>query len=222
MKREWYAYLLWIVAAAVVGFTVAAIFAGMLHLQRTLFLVPYTVLIGAFLYSYCHWSGVDLANLIRHNWMWGLIGAVVLSFGMVNNVLSQPASSRSSGLELAFDLFWSGCVYGMLDGLLLSVLPVLATRQAFSAVGWNTIWQHKITAGVMALAASTLVTAAYHLGYPEYYGPQLIGPVFGNSIISLGYLLTNNPITAIFSHIAMHITAVLHGPATVVQLPPHY
>jgi hypothetical protein len=40
--------------------------------------------------------------------------------------------------------------------------------------------------------------------------------------MSLGYLLTNNPITAVFSHIAMHVAGVLHGPATVAQLPPHY
>ena len=41
-------------------------------------------------------------------------------------------------------------------------------------------------------------------------------------LMSLGYLLTNNPATALFSHIAMHIAGVLHGPASVVQLPPHY
>ena len=40
--------------------------------------------------------------------------------------------------------------------------------------------------------------------------------------MTLGYLLTNNPLTAILSHIAMHIAGVLHGPASVMQLPPHY
>ena len=40
--------------------------------------------------------------------------------------------------------------------------------------------------------------------------------------MSLGYILTNNPIAAVFSHIAMHIAGVLQGPATVMQLPPHY
>jgi hypothetical protein len=40
--------------------------------------------------------------------------------------------------------------------------------------------------------------------------------------MSLGYILTNNPIAAVFSHIAMHTAGVLHGKATVIQLPPHY
>ncbi len=39
--------------------------------------------------------------------------------------------------------------------------------------------------------------------------------------MTFGYLVTNNPITAIFSHIAMHIAGVLRGPASVTQLPPH-
>jgi hypothetical protein len=36
------------------------------------------------------------------------------------------------------------------------------------------------------------------------------------------YLLTTNPIAAVFSHVAMHVAGVLHGPASVMQLPPHY
>ena len=61
-----------------------------------------------------------------------------------------------------------------------------------------------------------------HLGYPEYRSAGMMGPVIGNSTMTLGYLLTNNPLAAILSHVAMHVTAVLHGPASVVQLPPHY
>jgi hypothetical protein len=67
-----------------------------------------------------------------------------------------------------------------------------------------------------------LVTAAYHFGFPEYRGGGMVGPVIGNTTMTLGYLLTNNPLAAIFSHIAMHVAAVLHGPASVIQLPPHY
>jgi len=77
--------------------------------------------------------------------------------------------------------------------------------------------------GAIALIVSLLVTVAYHLGYPEYRAAGgVAGPSIGNGVISLGYLLTNNPIAAVFSHIAMHIAGVLHGPSTVMQLPPHY
>jgi hypothetical protein len=50
----------------------------------------------------------------------------------------------------------------------------------------------------------------------------LFGPVIGNTAMTLGFLITNNPLAAVFSHIAMHIAAVLHGSASVIQLPPHY
>ena len=49
-----------------------------------------------------------------------------------------------------------------------------------------------------------------------------MGPSIGNGVMSLGYILTANPLTAVLSHIAMHIAGVLHGPASVIQLPPHY
>jgi hypothetical protein len=109
-----------------------------------------------------------------------------------------------------------------MDALLLTVLPVLATWQAFTLLNWTTNWPGKVLVGIMAVLASVLVTVAYHLGYPEYRETGLFGPVIGNTAMTLGYLITNNPLAAIFSHIAMHIAAVLHGPVSVIQLPPHY
>ena len=77
--------------------------------------------------------------------------------------------------------------------------------------------------GAIALIASLLVTTAYHLGYPEYRSANgVMGPSIGNGVMSFGYILTNNPISAVFSHIAMHIAGVFQGPASVMQLPPHY
>jgi hypothetical protein len=72
------------------------------------------------------------------------------------------------------------------------------------------------------MAASLLVAGAYHLGYPEFRNPTLAAPIFGNGVMSLGYLLTANPISAVASHVAMHVSAVLHGLETTAQLPPHY
>ena len=62
----------------------------------------------------------------------------------------------------------------------------------------------------------------YHLGFPEYRGAGLLAPVIGNGVLSLASLLTMSPIAAVLGHIAMHVTAVLHGINTAVQLPPHY
>jgi hypothetical protein len=140
----------------------------------------------------------------------------------IRNVLSQPASPRSKGFNLAFDLLWSGFLYGLTDALLLSVLPVVATWQAFTLLNWTASWSGKIAVGVFAVLANVLVTSAYHWGYSEFRGKRIITANVGNSVMTLGYLVTSNPLAAMLCHPAMHIAAVLHGPALVAQLPPHY
>jgi hypothetical protein len=213
----------WIVAAALLGFAITALFAGVLRLPRSIFLVVYLALATPFLYAFMRWSNLSLSELIRHNWVWGLVAAALIGGFNVRNVLSQPVSPHSQGLSLIFDIAWLGIVYGALDALFLSVLPVLATWQAFSALGWTETLGGKILVGCIALVVSLFVTVAYHLGYPEYRtGGAMMGPSIGNGVMSLGYILSANPISAVFSHIAMHIAGVLQGPASVIQLPPHY
>jgi hypothetical protein len=222
MNTAWYTYFGWIVAAGLLGFATSFIFAGLLHLPRRIFLIPYVILSGLFLYSFFRWSGTPLKDLIRHNWVWGVIGAILLAIFLVKNILSQPVSPRSKGFSLAFDIFWLGILYGLTDALLLSVVPVFATWQAFTLLGWTVNWPGKIFVGLIAVLASLLVTIAYHLGYPEYKGKGMMGPVIGNTTMTLAYLLTTNPLAAMLSHMAMHIAGVFHGPASVTQLPPHY
>ncbi|RPI20987.1 MAG: hypothetical protein EHM70_25770 [Chloroflexota bacterium] len=222
-STAWWSYLIWILAAAVLGFAVSRIFAGWLRLPRAIFLIPYVVFVSIFAYGYWQWSGLSVAELLVHNWIWGIIGALLFGFCVVRNIFSQPISPRAAGLPLAFDLLWSGIIYGGMDALLLSILPVLAAWQSFSALGWTTSFLGKLLVGAIALLLSLFVTVSYHLGFPEYRVPGgLRGPSIGNGVMSLGYLLTNNPLTAILSHIAMHIAGVLRGPASVMQLPPHY
>lgn len=140
--------------------------------------------------------------------------------------MSQLSVSGMTGREPSENIFHiqnRTIANPLIDALLLSVLPVLATWQGFSALGWTTSLPGKILVGVIAILASLLVTIVYHLGYPEYrVAGGVFGPTIGNGAMTLGYVLTTNPIAAIFSHIAMHIAGVLHGPATVIQLPPHY
>ena len=222
-ERAWESYLLWVPAAALLGFANAEIFAGLLHLPRSIYLMWYVASVSLFFYAFLRWSGLSIIQLLSHNWVWGIIGAILLGAFTVNSILSQPASARSDGLSLAFDILWVGVVYGLMDALLLSVLPVLATWGAFSALGWTVHWRGKFVVGLIAILFSLLVTVSYHLGYPECRVPGgLFGPTLGNGAMTIGYMLTNNPLAAIVSHIAMHIAGVLHGPASVLQLPPHY
>ena len=75
----------------------------------------------------------------------------------------------------------------------------------------------KIMAGI-----SEFIAIVYHLGYPEFHGSKIRYAAVGNGIISLGYLVSLNPLSAIASHAVIHITAVWRGSEGTVQLPPHY
>jgi hypothetical protein len=220
-ERMWWGYLFWVLAGAALGFTIAAIFAGIFHMPRNSYLIPYVVMVSVFLYAYVHWSKLSLGQCFHHRWDWGLVGAVIVGVFVVQSVLGQPSSPTPSGVELAVDLFWLGVVYGALDGLLLSVLPVLAVREALTKLGWTQNLSGRVGTGLLAVV-SMAVIAVYHLGYPEFRSLQLVYPVVGVSVMSLAYIVTGNPMAAVISHVAMHIAAVLHGVETVMQLPPHY
>lgn len=179
-------------------------------------------LAGAFVAVYLNSSAINLSTILRRNWVLTLVFTLLAGGFLVMNVLSQDSSPRSKGAQLIIDVIWQGGVYGALDALLLSVVPVLVVWQSFQAQEQALSWTQKIALGVLALGASALVTAAYHWGYPEFRGKEVIKPVFGVAISTLAYLITGNPIASIGSHMMMHIAAVLHGPATTIQLPPHY
>jgi hypothetical protein len=214
--------LLWVLAAGFVGFGITATFAGRLRMRRTTMLIPYVVLTGAFLYSYVAWSGIDVAQLLADRWLWGVVGGAVVGALMVRNVTSQPSAPRPRGARLAFQIAWWGVIYGALDGLFLTVMPVLAAQRAFATLAWSATWYGEILTGIVALLASAYVTIAYHAGYPEFRNNTLLLPIAGNNIISLAYLLLENPLTAIIAHAVMHVAAVLHGSEGTVQLPPHH
>lgn len=213
-------YILWTIVASLLGLSISAVFAGKLRLQRSVFLVPYVLLVSIFLYCFVRWENLNVGALIRQNWIWGVIAAVVVAIFMIRNVFSQPVSPRSQGSKLLFELFWFGLVYGAVDGLFLSVFPVLMTWQVFPALG-NTVLG-RIEVALLALIASELITLAYHVGYPEFRNSSVVFAAIGNGIITIAYLVSLNPISAIGSHVVMHIAAVWHGSERTVQLPPHY
>lgn len=222
MANIWWHYLVWVLAATLLGGLLSALFAGGVRLSRRVFLVVYLVGAGAFLLAFVRWSAIDLGIIILQNWAWGLIVGVLTAAYLVVKVRSQPNSQGLRGGVLFFDLGWLGLVYGLLDSLFLNVMPVLATWEAFSHLGWTGSWLGLIATGLLALLASLLVTAVYHLGYPEFRNARLGLVLFGNSLITLAYILPGNPLGAMISHVTMHIAAVLQGPETTIQLPPHY
>jgi hypothetical protein len=212
---------LWVSLAALVGFASSGIFASWLHWGRNTFVLGYATLAGLFLTAYVMIGGVRPTVQLRRHWRAGLVGGVLVGIILAYGVMAQPASPRPRGMALVGALAWSGAVYGALDALLLSVVPVLSvygSRPPEQLRGWSA----RVQWGGVALLASLAVTAAYHLGFTEFRGPTLVQPLIGNTIVTAGYLLTGSPLAAILAHVIMHGAAVFQGMEGTVQLPPHY
>jgi hypothetical protein len=215
-------YLVWIAAAALAGFGISAIFSGILRIPRSVYLLIYVPLSLGIVVIFAVWSSAEVAELFTRNWYWGLLGAAVAGLLTVRNVLGQKPSPRKRGAAFAIDVIWPGAAYGAVDALLLSVLPVVAVNGAFADMAWTTGRAGQFALGAAGLAASLIVTVAYHLGYIEFRNKRVWWTVLGNGIFTLAFLITSNALAAVLPHIAMHIASIAHGRETTIQLPPHY
>ncbi|MGV3721773.1 MAG: hypothetical protein ACO1SX_12750 [Actinomycetota bacterium] len=214
-QRRWRAAR-WVGLACGVGFACSAIFAGFLQWPRAWFLAPHVLATAVLFTAFVRSERVLLRNLWTERWRQGLAGAILAGAFGVASVLRQPAGPHPEGASLVLGVLWPGAVYGAMDALLLTVVPVLAVQSA-SAPG-----RLALTAQTLGLAASLAVTAAYHAGFPEFRGGALLSPLLGNGVFTLAYLLTRSPLTPTLGHMAMHVAAVLHGMGSTIQLPPHY
>jgi hypothetical protein len=77
---------------------IAAFFGGMLRLPCCWFLIPYALGTGGLLAAYVAVTGLDVAHLVQHNLIPGLIDGIVTGAILVINVLSQPLSDRALAL----------------------------------------------------------------------------------------------------------------------------
>jgi hypothetical protein len=214
--------LVWIPIASGIGFAMTSLLAGWLELSRPWFVLIYAPAVLALSAAYVRRSNIDVGNILARHWQAGLLAGAAFGAFLVFTVQRQDASARPDGWQLAWDLTWLGVVYGAADAILLSILPGLATWRAFRQRGWTSRWTGKVGVGMLVIMASLIVTGAYHAGFPEFQGIDMRQPMIGNSVVTLAYVLTNNPIAAVIGHVAMHVAAVLHGAGTTTQLPPHY
>jgi hypothetical protein len=211
----------WTLAAAAVGVLSSSVFSSALQWPRPTFIGAHAVLTAALVLLYVRSERMSVTRQIARRWKAGLIVGLFIGAVIVRSVLQQPASPPPEGPALGGALLWYGVVYGVADALLLSVVPVLTIygtqpTETMSDAGARFRW------ALVALVASAVVAALYHLGFAEYRSARVLQPVLGNSIITLSYLLSGNPVAPIVAHVMMHGASVLHGMETTVQLPPHY
>jgi len=120
-----------------------------------------------------------------------------------------------------FFVAWRGVVYGLADGLLLSVFPILVVFAAFAGTKLRERRAGKIAIGLAALVASLAMTASYHIGYSDFRSEKVGRALSGDVIWSTPTLLTLNPIGAPIAHAGLHVTAVLNSYETDLFFPPH-
>jgi hypothetical protein len=212
----------WLTAGLALGFTVPFALADVLELSRDLFYGLYGAIVIGFVAAWAHSTGQSLREAARRRWRPTLVlSAVAATILTLVVYRTEDATARPDGLELVGALAWRGVFYGAVDGLLLSVFPILVVFAAFAGTRMRERWTGLLAVGAVALAASLLMTAVYHAGYSDFRGEKLRKPVAGDVVWSMPTLLTLNPIGAPIAHAAMHSAAVLHSYETDVFLPPH-
>jgi len=161
----------WVLVAAAAGFVSAAVFTMILGLDRRTFVAAWSAVAAVLWAAYARQEQVRLRVQLARRLPSGIVIGSIAGAILVLSVLRQPASPAPTGSALALDLVWLGGVYGAVDALILSVLPVLAlygTRPGEPEPAPS----QRIGRAAMALAGSALVTAAYHAGFREFQGPS--------------------------------------------------
>lgn len=213
---------LWLAGGLLLAFLVPFVLADSLDLPRDL----YYALYGAFVIGYFALWATSTAQPIRRLAATRLPLTLALS-ALASAVLvlvvfrNEDATARPDGLEFVGAVLWRGVFYGAVDGLLLSVFPILAVFAAFRGSRLRRSAGGTVVVGLVALAATLAMTAVYHVGYSDFRSEKLRKPVVGDVMWSSPTLLTLNPVGAPIAHIALHTAAVTHSYDTDTFLPPH-
>lgn len=212
----------WIVGGLIGGFLVPFLLADRLNTQTDLYYGTYGVAVLGFLAAWSRATHLSWHEAIRRRWRLAVLLAAACGALLAFIVLGQDATGRPAGAALVGAVLWRGVWYGAIDGLLLSSFPILATFAAFEGSSLDHRGPRgKVAIGAVALIASVLMTAVYHVGYGDFRSGKVRSPVAGDVVWSTPTLLTLNPIGAPIAHAVMHSTAVLHSYHTDLFLPPH-
>jgi hypothetical protein len=212
----------WFGGGLVLAFAVPFVFADVLDLPRDVYYGIYTTSVVGFFILWAHATRQPLPEMFKRRWRVSLVlGAVFAGLLALLVLQTEETTSRPDGLELVGAVVWRGIVYGLTDGLLLSVFPILAVYAAFAGTKRPVHHAGRLILVLAALAASLTMTAVYHVGYSDFRSEKVRAPLAGDVVWSVPTLLTLNPIGAPIAHAGLHTSAVLHSYETDTFLPPH-
>jgi hypothetical protein len=216
------AHWAWLAGGFVVAFAVPFLLADLLEINRDVFYGLYAVAVLSLIGLWARSTGYDLVAAVKRRWVWAVgLGAVFAGVMALMAVRTEDATSRPDEFELIGAVLWRGVVYGVSDGLLLSVFPILVVFAALAGSRLNERFAGKVVIGVVALIASLAMTAVYHFGYSDFRSGKVGKPVTGDVLWSVPTLVTLNPVGAPIAHASLHVSAVLHSYDTDTFLPPH-
>jgi hypothetical protein len=212
----------WLAIGVAVSFVVPFVFADQLEIQRDVYYGLYGLAAVGLFVGWARSTGQSLGEMVSRRW--GLALLLGLSFAAISVAIvlkSEDSTPHPDGAEYIGAIVWRGLVYGAIDGLVLSAFPILVVFAAFAGSRHRRTRMGTVGVGALALAASLLITATYHLGYSDFRSDKLRKPLTGDLVWSVPTLATLNPIGAPIAHAGLHVAAVTHSYETDTFLPPH-
>jgi cobalamin synthase len=210
----------WLAGGFMLAFLIPFVFADRLEIDRDVYYGIYGASVIALVLAWARATGRPLAQLAsRRPWLTLALAVAASAILVLIVYRTDDATPHPEGLEFAAALAWRGVFYGAVDGLLLSVFPILAVFAAFE--GRRRGLRGTVVVASIALAASLAMTAVYHAGYSDFRGEKIRKPLVGDVVWSAPTLLTLNPIGAPVAHVSLHTAAVVHSYETETFLPPH-
>jgi len=212
-------HVVWFTLVCLVAFLVPYLGISVLELQHDLFYLGYFAVALAVVAAYVHVEHVDVGDVFRERWRGSLGAGALLAVFLVFNVFNtEDVTARPHGLYFGFELLWRGVGYGCVDTALLTIFPVLVAYSLLK--GHVAGLKGKLRLTALALPLVILITATYHLGYPQYRQDGLRRPETGNVLISIPAFATANPVGSVVAHVSQHVAAVAHAYESDIFIPP--
>jgi hypothetical protein len=213
-------HLAWFAVVCVAAFLVPYLGVSVFALQHDVYYLVYFALTVGLIATYVRAGHrAAAAGIFRERRRWSIALGVVLAAFLVFNVLSsEDATDRPHGAYFVFELLWRGVGYGLVDTLLLTVFPCLVAFTLLHGHVDGLVGKLRFTA--LALPLVIVVTATYHLGYPQYRHDGLSRPETGNVLISIPAFATANPLGSFVAHVSQHVAAVTHAYESQIFNPP--